>query len=242
MKELKVLKAGYYVKYLMLASIFTFKGWLIMAQPNLYIGTYTGSGSYGIYTAFFNAQNGSITLLDSAKAHNPSYLAVDARRQMLYAVAEDAGTNPGAVGAFKIVGNSLQFINQQPSGGDHPCYVAVHPNGKLIAVANYSGGNFSILPVQGLKGVGSKGQTITHQGNGPNAQRQEKPHVHSTIFSPDGKYLLVADLGTDMVTAYPIPKTSKAKLVEAGAFSVQVAPGAGPRHLAFHPKLPIVYL
>src|SRR5215216_1010744 len=130
--------------------LFSFQGF---AQEHyLFIGTYTGSGSKGIYVYKFNMQTGKATWVsntDSITASNPSYLATTPNGKYLYAVYEDGAQKNGQVAAysFNINTGKLTLINKQPSGGDHPCYVAITNNNKWLAVANYTGGSVSIFAV-----------------------------------------------------------------------------------------------
>ncbi len=210
----------------------------------LFAGTYSTGGSKGIYVFDFNASNGYLQLKSTAdNAENPSYLDLTKNGNYLYAVNETGGDKPGALSAFQFdkKNGTLKFLNTQPTSGDHPCYVDVNPGGEFAVAANYSGGNLSIFPVKdGM--LQPSVQTIQHTGTGANKMRQEKAHVHMTLFSPDGKYVLATDLGTDKITSYPFnPKAAK-PLDEANAKVVSVSPGSGPRHLSFHPNGKFVYL
>src|SRR5918993_2002062 len=177
-----------------------------MAQQHyLFIGTYTHTGSKGIYVYQFDAATGKATWVSNTDSVvNPSYLAISADEKFVYAVNETGGKEAGKVSAFAFdkKGGTLQFINQQPTGGDHPCYVAVTKNNKWITVGNYSGGNFSVFGTTPNGALTPAVQTVQHSGSSANKDRQEKAHVHATVFSPDEKFLLTPDLGTDKVMVY----------------------------------------
>jgi len=210
----------------------------------LFIGTYTQSGSYGIYVAAFDANTGKISLLDSAAASNPSYLVQSPDGKKLYAIDELAGGKGGDVSAFQYDENNykLEFLNKQPSGGDHPCFVDIHPQGKWVAAANYSGGSLGILPVTNEGSLAPVAQFFQYTGQGPNPKRQEKPHVHQSLFSPNGKYLWVTDLGLDEIKRYDFNPKKKLPVQENGALVLGTKPGAGPRHIALYPKKNLVYV
>jgi 6-phosphogluconolactonase len=217
-----------------------------MAQQKfwLFAGTYTGSGSEGIYVYKFDAATGKIETVSSIKVDNPSYVAVSKNGKNIYSVTENGGENPGEVSAFAFDNKTgkLSFLNKKSSMGDHPCYVAVNDNCKWVAAANYSGGSLSL---HGIKKDGSLNdvfQKIQHTGTGPVTSRQEKPHVHSVTFSPDEKYLIAADLGTDELTAYPFDSKKQTPLDAKNAIVIKTEPGAGPRHIAFHPTKPLIYV
>lgn len=146
----------------------------------------------GVYVFRFNSQNGEIQWVSSTdSATNPSFLAVSPDKQKVYTVNETGGDQPGYVSAydFDAATGQLYYINSQPTGGDHPCYVTVDKTGKWVITGNYTGGNISVFPVANDGGLKHYVQKIQHTGSSVNKGRQEKPHVHGTFFSPDQKYL-----------------------------------------------------
>jgi len=211
---------------------------------HLLVGTYTGPKSVGIYLYRFNGASGDATMMNSASTPNPSYLAVSANNRYVYAVNElGSSEGSGRVTAFSFnrKDSSLNELGSQESGGDHPCYIAIDKTGKWVVAGNYSGGNFSVLPIKKDGSVGAAVATINHQGKSVNTQRQEKPHVHCTVFSPDDKYLFVSDLGTDKIMTYTFNSASGAVKAAPKPFT-EVKAGAGPRHLVFHPSGRYAYL
>ena len=213
-------------------------------EATLLIGTYTNTGSHGIYVARFNEQTGQITIADSAKADNPSFLCIAPSGKKVYALSENAGTNPGSVSAFNFDAPSakLSFINTQVTGGDHPCFVSIDARGKYLAVANYSGGSVTMMPVDGSGALLPFSQVVQHYGKGSNPQRQEKPHVHQAIFSPKQNFVVVNDLGIDEVRAYAFNSKKAQPLDTQKVIKIHTTPGSGPRHLVFHPSKPIFYV
>ncbi len=182
---------------------------------DLLIGTYTGSGkSEGIYVYRFNTGSGELTRLASAQTVNPSYLVVNRDRNYVYAVNELPGdkgpaSQRGGISAFRFdrASGQLSFLNRVSSDGNDPCYLALSPDGKYLLTANYSvvanpGGSFAVFPLACDGHVGASVLTVHHEGGGPVKGRQDNSHVHSTVFSPDGKYLFAQDLGVDKVYAY----------------------------------------
>jgi 6-phosphogluconolactonase len=208
-----------------------------------YIGSYTHKGAKGIGIYRFDADSGSLTHIgDAAGLVNPSFLAIHPNGRYLYAVSE-AGSPGGSVIAFQIdraTGNLTQR-NVQPSGGTYPCHIAVHPSGKLAAVANYGNGTVTTLPIGAEGMLGEPASVIQHAGTGPNKQRQEGPHAHSANFDSTGSRLFVADLGIDRVMVYRVDAAT-ARIAPNDPPSAAVAPGAGPRHLAQHPNGRFVYV
>ena len=185
----------------------------------------------------------------SAQTVNPSYLVVSRDRNYVYAVNELPGDNGpatqrGGVSAFRFdrASGQLSFLNRVSSDGNDPCYLALSPDGKYLLTANYSvasnpGGSFAVFPLSSDGHVGSSVLTVHHEGGGPVKGRQDNSHVHSTVFSPDGKYLFAQDLGVDKVFAYrytPDPSASGRGLFgPTEARYTPIKPGSGPRHLIF---------
>jgi 6-phosphogluconolactonase len=211
----------------------------------LFIGTYTSGKSEGIYVYRFNLATGEANPVSVASGvSNPSYIAISPSRKYVYAVNENGGKQPGEVSAFafdKKTGK-LSFINKQHSGGDSPCYVSVDISGKWVVVGNYTGGNLSALPVNANGSLEPSAQLIQHTGISADKNRQEKAHVHATIFSPDYKYLVVPDLGMDKVMCYRFNAAQKKPLMLTPTTIVSVPPGNGPRHVDFHPSGKYMYL
>ncbi|MEO5684545.1 MAG: lactonase family protein [Chitinophagaceae bacterium] len=215
------------------------------AQDNyLLIGTYTSGNSEGIYVYDFNSSSGNFAYRSKIKSPNPSFLAVSPGQQYVYAVYEE-GVNKGggsvAAYSFNKKSGELSFINQQLSGGDHPCYVAVDKTGNWVTAANYTGGSLSVLPVNADGQLGEARQVVQHTGSSTNKERQEKAHVHGTFFSADNRFLFAPDLGTDKLTIYAF-NDKTGKLTEAAQPFVQSPDNGGPRHMAFTPNNKYAYL
>lgn len=209
----------------------------------LLAGTYTNTGSKGIYVYKFNVESGKAVLVSNTDSTtNPSYITVVG--DFVYSVNETNGANPGRVSAFHFdkKDGKLTFLNSQFSGGDDPCYVAVSNDGKWLAVANYSGGNAAMFPINKDGSLSPFTQLIQHEGSGPNKDRQEKPHVHETVFSPDNKYLMMPDLGLDKLMIYSFNSSESKPLSPATPAYVESKPGSGPRHITFSPDNHFAYL
>jgi 6-phosphogluconolactonase len=205
------------------------------AEHDLYVGTYTGKTSKGIYKVRFDDATGKLGEPElAAEMGNPSFLAIDPVRRVLVAVGEvDRPKLGGGVRSFKIGdGGKLTPVSEQPTQGGAPCHVSIHPSGRVVLVANYSGGSVASFPLDPDGKLGPIASFIQHEGTGPNKARQEKAHAHSINIDPSGQYALAADLGTDRVYVYKID-TATAKLTPAG--EAKIAPGSGPRHLCFDP-------
>jgi 6-phosphogluconolactonase len=203
----------------------------------LYIGTYTES----IYLVRMDRRSGELVRVGSVNAGaNPSFLSIHPTSSVLYAVNEIEQS--GLVSAFAIERGTgaLTRLNEQPSGGGAPCYVSVDRSGRAALVANYAGGSVALLPIE-PNGTLAPAHVVQHTGKGPNAERQEAPHAHCIIPDPSNRFALAADLGADRVFVYRLDLEGNALWhVENG--DAVMRPGAGPRHLAFHPTLPLVFV
>src|SRR5256886_14169620 len=174
---------------------------------------------------------------------NPSFLAIHPNGRVLYAVNElekykERAT--GAVSAFAIarVPGALTRLNEQPSEGGAPCYVSVDRSAQVVLVANYVGGSIALLPIQPNGALDPAAQLVQHTGTGPNAERQAAPHAHCILPDPSNRFALAADLGADRVFVYRLD----GKLVHVEGGDAVMRPGTGPRHIAFHPTLPLVFV
>jgi 6-phosphogluconolactonase len=214
----------------------------------LYVGTYTASEPRkGIYLVRMNPQSGKLRRVGAVDAGiKPSFLAIHPNGRVLYAVDElekYKGKASGAVSAFAIARETgaLTRQNEQPSEGAAPCFVSVDRSGRVVLVANYTGGSVALLPIKPDGSLAPAASVVHHKGTGPNTERQEAPHAHSIIVDPSNRFALSADLGADRVFVYRLDLDGKSLRPVAGGDAVMRA-GAGPRHLAFHTTLPLVFV
>lgn len=212
----------------------------------VYFGTYTGakSGSKGIYVSKFNTATGELGQPELAgETGSPSFLAIHPSKKFLYCVGEMAipGQKGGGVTAFSIAlpSGKLTKLNQVSSVTGGPCHINLDATARMAMVANYGGGSCASYQV---KDDGSLSDAVSHHqhtGSSVSEKRQKEPHAHSVNFSPDNRFALVCDLGTDKVEIYKIdPASGKAEAHGHG----KVPPGGGPRHLAFHPNGKFVFV
>lgn len=207
---------------------------------HVYIGTYTGAKSKGIYLGELDLASGALTIKGLAgEAVNPSFVAIHPNQKFLYAVGEVDNFDKkktGGVSAFAIdpkTGN-LTLLNQQSSGGAGPCHLVVDKAGKNVLVANYSGGSVASLPIGDDGKLKEPASVIQHKGSSVNADRQKQPHAHSINLDAANKFAIAADLGLDKLLVYQFDP-AKGTLTPHEPPSAPVAPGAGPRHFTFSP-------
>jgi 6-phosphogluconolactonase len=213
----------------------------------LYVGTYTKGASKGIYAYRFDPKSGELAPLGlAAETENPSFLAVDPGQRFLYAVNELTqynGASSGAVTSFAIdpATGKLSALNEVPSRGADPCYLAFDKTGKYVLVANYTGGSVAVFPVSKDGRLGDASAFVQHVGAGKNPERQEGPHAHWIETTPDNRFAIVADLGLDELLVYRFDSAKGSLTPNAPPFA-KVDAGAGPRHVAFHPSGKYVYV
>lgn len=223
---------------------------LVQGQSNnsktskLLIGTYTTSAtSDGIYVYDFDNSTGAVKLKSKISGvENPSYLTISRDGKFVYAVNE---VKDGGVSSFLFDNNSgeLKFLNKVSSGGSGPCYVSVDDKNKYVFAGNYNSGSFAAIPLKDDGSLGADPQFIQQDGSSINKGRQQGPHLHCTVLSPDNKYLLTSNLGTDKVGVYKFDVSKASQpLTPADLSFISVKAGNGPRHLTFHPNSKFAYL
>lgn len=216
------------------------------SPSQLYVGTYTNTAakSEGIYRYLMDPDTGALSRSGAFKSVNPSFLTIDSSRRFLYAVNEIGdflGKPSGGVSAFAIdkLGN-LRLLNEQATGGADPCYLSIDAKNRTLLVANYTGGNVSVLPLRSDGTLGMVAEVKQHEGSGPKEQ-QKGPHAHCIIFDRTQRHALAADLGMDKVMIYNFDRAT-GKLTTAKQPFAELQPGAGPRHLTFHPSGKYLYV
>jgi 6-phosphogluconolactonase len=201
----------------------------------VYVGTYTAkTNSKGIYEFDFDAATGKMSAVQVAgETKDPSWVLVHPNGKFLYSVNE-AGKD-STVSAFAIdPSGKLTLLNQLPSLGEDPCYLAFDRTGKFLFVANYTSGNVSVFPILADGKLGEHTALQQDSGTlGPNKERQDGPHAHFIAPSQHNRFVYVSDLGLDRILVYKFdsPKGTLAPVPENYAAKLQ--PGTGPRHVAF---------
>lgn len=206
-------------------------------EQRAYIGSFTSAGGWGLSVAAIEPDSGALSVKYSTDiVENPSYLAL-ASHGVLYAVSETAD---GYAAAFSLTDPDRPepLGVPAPVGGDDPTHLSLTP--KYALTAHYTSGGVSVLPY--LKdpegrdlwcGLAHPTDVRQHAGSGPDPQRQQGPHAHAILPDPSGRWALAVDLGTDTVHSYELD-------AERGTLrphhTARLAPGSGPRSLAFHPS------
>ncbi len=223
----------------------------------VYVGTYTGfkfvrrsktngvgeSHSKGIYVSRFHADTGELGEAQlAAEMINPSFLTISPNHRFLYAVSEDPYSvgppldHASYVSAFAIdsATGKLRILNTVPTSGTSTCFISMDKTGKFVLMANFGSGSVSVVRVKEDGSLGELASFIQDVGHSVNQFIQTEPHPHSILVSPDNRYAIVSDLGTDKVQAFRFDSNT-GMLSPPGPPSASVYPGGGPRHFAFDP-------
>ncbi|MEU6776812.1 lactonase family protein [Streptomyces sp. NPDC046759] len=202
----------------------------------LYVGTYTSvdGGGTGVGLASYDPVTGRITGTGTITGvPDPSYLAVHPNGRTLYAVDE---RQDGGVTAVRLA--DRRVLGTRDAGGAGPCHLSVHPSGRWLLSADYGSGSVAVHRIDASGALGERTDLVTHSSPAP-GPGQQGPHAHQFLTAPDGGHVLAVDLGTDTVYSYRLDPV-KGALTEVA--QAHTRPGAGPRHLTFHPGGRYAYL
>lgn len=202
-------------------------------------GTYAQASDVGIHVLRFNKATGTLATQNiTTGVANPSYLDFDAATHRLYAVSETAH---GQVYVYQVNVSTgeLVLVTRHSTQGGSPCYVSLDRQRRFLGVTNYMGGNVTWFTLAADGAMPLTGQVVSHVGRSVHPLRQEGPHPHSVNPDPRSDFQLVCDLGVDKVLVYRFDEPTGMFAVHS---EVATAPGSGPRHIAYHPHLPVVYV
>jgi len=203
-----------------------------------YVGTYPRDGlgapvgtGEGVWQASVET-DGLLTASQVTTEAAPSFLVAHSRQPLVYVVEE---SDPTWVAVLDVEATPRE-VARVAVGGSFGCHLLLAPDAATLYVSHYGTGDVSVVPlaVDGLPLHSTSAQTVSHQGTGPRTDRQEGPHAHSAALAPDGRHVVVADLGTDEIRRYTIG--SDGLLYQPG-IAAALPPGSGPRHMAVRGEL-----
>lgn len=202
----------------------------------LLLGTYTRRVSDGIYTIELNTETQTLENLSLlAEVGSPTYLDTNEDKSIIYTIVNE-NDEGGIASLVKQADSTYTRKDQVMAAGAPPCYVAYDKNRELVYTANYHKGEVAVYKTD-AEGNLELLDIDAHSGSSVH-ENQDAPHAHYTNLTPDEKYMVACDLGTDEVYTYEV--NAEGKLTEVAR--LEVAPGTGPRHLVFHPTLDIAYI
>jgi 6-phosphogluconolactonase len=250
------------MKTLLLASTALFAIMCMLMNPTtaspakrskslVYIGTFRGETSKGIYAFRFDSSSGELDPLGlAAAASRPLFLAVHPNHRFLYAVSRPNPVDRQHIGvvlayAIDFATGKLTELNSLPSRGIDPAYLSVDQKGENLLVANFGsnsgGGNVSVFPIKQDGSLAEASDFVQFSGTGVHPQRQQGPHSHAINASPDNRFVFVADLGLDKLFVYSFD-SRHGKLTPNNPAFAALQPGSGPRHIVFHPSGRFLYV
>ncbi|GJM71295.1 hypothetical protein HMSSN036_35110 [Paenibacillus macerans] len=209
----------------------------------LFVGSYAEAADPGVYVYELDMSSGKMNRLSAvSELKNPTFVSVDEANGRLYAISETVseGERIGEAAAFAIdsAKGELSELNRTLTIRPSSSHIQLDRSNRFVAVSGYHGGNVGLVNVGADGLVGKLADERQHEGKGADPARQDRPHPHSVIFSPDNRFALVADLGLDLIVVYELDAQG-GRLVRKS--EAQTPPGAGPRHMAFHPNGRFLY-
>ena len=235
------------MKNILLLFIFFFiYGWNVFAEKTfVFIGSYNfDKTKEGIYVYELNTITGNLSKVTSAKdVLNPGYLLLSQNGTFLYSCTDAKTPKAGSVSSYKFNPSekSLTFINSRQTGGENPVYVSLSKSENYLLSANYTDGSVTVYPIQQDGSIATANQIIRYSDGSINKTRQEHSHIHSTVFSPDGNYVFLPDLGGDRIWCYAFDSLQAPVLKDSKNPITFTVPGSGPRHFTFHPNGKFAY-
>lgn len=215
----------------------------------LLVGCYAKADEEAVKIYKFDGQNAHTEYVCGAKGiPNPAFLTSSQDGERIYAIGdEDWKLSTANALHFDKKRGTLSLQSTQSTDGGLPIYITLSPREDFVLTANYMGGSITAFALDEAGNLLPDKRLIAFKGCGPNTKRQEAPHLHCVTFTPDGKYLLATDLGTDILYRFPVDKKKKAgnaaSLLDVAAMdSIKMEAGSGPRHICFHPNGKFAYL
>lgn len=216
-------------------------------DPLVFITAFAPGDEGAIHAYHMNPNSGQLTLAHkTTDVEHPFFIAISPDNRFLYSIhapGQFGGEQYEQVASYALKGRtgSLRLLNRQSAMGSAACYLDVDSTGKTVLLANYTTGSIASFAVQTDGSISKATTFVQHNGSSINETRQEGPHAHSIVVSPDNRFVYVADLGLDQVLGYRL-NDSGAQLIPATQPFVRTIPGAGPRHLTFHPNKQHMYV
>ena len=212
----------------------------------VYFGTFTGAKSEGIYVSRMDAYGNLSEPELAAASPIPAFLAVDRQHRFLYAANETSdfgGKRSGSVSAFALDARTgrLTPLNQVSAITPGPTHITVDATGRTVLIANYAGSSVAAFPVKADGRLGEASSFIPQHGSSVNPARQKEPHAHCVVVDAGNRFAFVCDLGLDQVLVFKLDPVTATLTPNEPPFA-KVAPGAGPRHLAFSPDGRFAYV
>jgi len=233
--------------YYIFSLVFISQCVISQTREFIYVGTFSGDVENGIYVYEFDRSQGTLSLVQTLGGmENPTYIEIHPNGKFLYSVNRNSINEEldwGSVSSYVIdpTTGTLMHINDQPSFGNAPCHMSIDSQGRLLFIANYGSGSIAAYPIEEDGSLAPASKVIQHTGSSVAGERQQGPHAHSTVVSPNDDFLYAADLGIDKIKTYKINYSNKT--MEPLTASDGIAdPGSGPRHITISANQKFLYL
>lgn len=215
-------------------------------EPLVFISSFAAGDSGAIQAYHVDTKAAQLKPVQrTTGVEHPFFLAVSRDKKFLYSIHAKTfgGKDHEQIAAYEILGRTgqLKLLNRQSALGTAACYLDVDATGKTVLVANYSSGSVASMPVRADGSLGESASFIQHVGASVDPARQKEPHAHCIVVSPNNRFVYAADLGLDQVLSYRLDAATS-KLTPNQPPFAKAPPGAGPRHLTFHPNGKHVYV
>lgn len=208
----------------------------------LLVGSYSAADDSALCAYSFNTATGAASRLYAIPVSNASFAAV-APTGIVYAASESDSATSALTALLPLADDSgAEVLARVPVGADSPCYVAVSPDGNFVVTANYGDGTVAVFPINHDGRLGERRQLISFTGSGPVESRQKSSHPHCIAFTPDKRFMLVDDLGTDRIYRFDLRTGGDSLVAQSPESEVAIEPGSGPRHIVFNKKGNCAYL
>lgn len=223
---------------------------MVVGSLNRATPYFDGARGVGLSVFAFDPATGVVEhVSDEPGIDNPTFLSVASGSGCVYANSEVPTWHEGTVTAFRFDPElrRLVYLNKQPTLGCTTSYINLDKAGRYLLVANYGGGAegdgpdqaLVVLPILGDGGLGAPVSSVSHTGSGPDPARQARSHPHCVVQTPDGRFAVMSDLGTDALVSFSVAPGGALGQVPAAVTAMP--PGSGPRHLAYHPDRPLAF-
>ncbi len=215
-------------------------------DPLVLISSFASPPQGGISALTLDPKTGSLTLRHkTVDIPQPFFFDVSPDQRTVYSIFAETfgGSQHEEVAAWSLDprAGTLQLINRLSSRGTASCFVECDPTGRSLLVANYASGSVISMSLADDGRLSAPVSFVQHTGSSINPERQREPHAHCFVISPDGRYAYAADLGIDQIVCYSLDAATGTLRPAAQPF-VRTPPGAGPRHLTFHPNGRCLYV
>lgn len=178
-------------------------------------------------------KDGSLSVISKSYdcGSEPTWLTLDHSKSVLYCLNEGWGGNASITSYKTSAGGALEKLDVLPVLKSPVASTLFGPHDSELAVAYYDTSSFGTFSVADAKALALlHNETYTLASPGPVPDRQDAPHLHDAVLDPTKKFIVVPDLGSDLLRVYKIGPSPGTVTPLA---PIKAIAGSGPRHAAF---------